>query len=80
MSNHHVVTLLTRATCGSCARVEAQIRPVVAAHGATLVVEDVDADVDLRAEFGDRTPVVLVDDIEIACWEIDTEDLIAALA
>ena len=75
----HVVTLLVRATCGSCARVQAQIEPIVATHGARLEVTDVDGDPDLKAEFGDRTPVVLVDGDEIASWEIDNEDLIAAL-
>jgi hypothetical protein len=43
------------------------------------VVTDVDSDTSLAMEFGDRVPVVLVDDDEIACWEIDDEDLIAAL-
>lgn len=75
-----VVTLLSRETCGSCARVAAQIRPIVQQYGARLDVVDVDAgDGELATEFGDRVPVILVDDEEIACWEIDNEDLIEAL-
>ena len=38
-----VVTLMTRATCGSCARVEAQIRPIAARFGAEVEIVDVDA-------------------------------------
>ena len=76
-----VVTLMTRATCGSCARVEAQIRPIAERFGADVEVVDVDAGDGAEAvEFGDRVPVVLVDGEEIACWEIDDEDLVDALS
>lgn len=75
----HTVTILTRATCGSCQRVREQITPICAEYGVPLVTLDVDSDPDTAAEFGDRVPVILVDDDEIACWEIDNEDLIAAL-
>lgn len=75
------VTLMTRAACGSCARVEAQIRPIAARFGAIVNVVDVDAGDGADAvEFGDRVPVVLVDDEEIACWEIDDDDLVEALS
>ncbi|RAV35050.1 glutaredoxin family protein [Corynebacterium heidelbergense] len=77
-----MVTLLTRASCGSCARVLEQIRPVVDRAGATLEVVDVEspsAFAGAAAEFGDRVPVVLVDGAEFACWEVDNEDLAAAL-
>lgn len=74
------VELLIRTTCGSCARVEKQITPVVAAAGLTLQVRNVDEDRGLRMEFGDRVPVVLVDGEEFACWEVDNEELIDALS
>lgn len=74
------VTLMTRATCGSCARVEAQIRPIALRYGVAVDVVDVDAgDGSDAMEFGDRVPVVLVDGEEIACWEIDDDELIDAL-
>nr|WP_120490953.1 glutaredoxin family protein [Corynebacterium lactis] len=73
------VTLMTRSTCGSCARVAAQIEPVVRDHGGALEIVDVDAEPDVAAEFGDRVPVVLVDDEEIACWEVDNDELIEAM-
>ena len=53
----HTVTLMVRSTCGSCARVRAQIEPVCAGHGAPLEVVDVDSSGPLAVEFGDRVPV-----------------------
>lgn len=76
----HKVELMVRSTCGSCARVAAQIRPVVAAAGAELVIVDVDSDSALVSEFGDRVPVVVIDDEEFSCWEVDNEELAAELA
>ncbi|AEX47863.1 hypothetical protein CDBH8_0338 [Corynebacterium diphtheriae BH8] len=76
----HKVELMVRSTCGSCARVAAQIRPVVAAAGAELVIVDVDSDSGLASEFGDRVPVVVIDDEEFSCWEVDNEELAAELA
>ncbi|HIW95350.1 MAG TPA: thioredoxin family protein [Candidatus Corynebacterium gallistercoris] len=78
----HHVQLISRSTCGSCQRVARQIAPIVAEYGAELEIVELDLNdtPDLAAEFGDRVPVVLVDDEEIACWEIDDEDLIAALS
>lgn len=76
----HKVELMVRSTCGSCARVAAQMRPVVAAAGAELVIVDVDSDSALASEFGDRVPVVVIDDEEFSCWEVDNEELAAELA
>lgn len=76
----HDVELMVRTTCGSCARVEKQITPVVAAAGARLRVRNVDHDRELAMEYGDRVPVVVIDDEEFACWEVDNEELAAALA
>ncbi|MEJ4112945.1 glutaredoxin family protein [Corynebacterium kroppenstedtii] len=75
----HQVELMVRQSCGSCQRVAAQIHPICQQWGAELRVVDVDSVPGLAMEFGDRVPVVLVDDEEIACWEVDDDDLIAAL-
>lgn len=75
-----VVELMVRTACGSCARVERQIAPIVAAAGARLVVRNVDHDGELAVEFGDRVPVVVIDEEEFACWEVDDGELAAALA
>lgn len=73
-----LVELMVRKTCGSCARVAEQIAPIVVEYGATLELRDVD-ELGLAAEFGDRVPVVVVDGEEIACWEIDDDELREAL-
>lgn len=69
------VELMVRATCGSCERVAAQIAPVVARQGAELLLVDVDGDPDDAAEYGDRVPVVVIDGVEFACWEVDNDEL-----
>lgn len=73
------VELMIRTTCGSCARVEKQITPVVEAAGLELDVLNVDHDRTLAVEFGDRVPVVLIDGEEFACWEVDNAELEVAL-
>ena len=40
---------------------------------------DVDSDLELAAEYGDRVPVVVVDGEEFACWEVDNDELAQAL-
>lgn len=75
MVSDHSVELIVRDNCGSCVRVQAQIEPVLAAAGVELVVSNVDENPSLKIEFGDRVPVILVDDEEFACWEVDSEEL-----
>jgi hypothetical protein len=40
---------------------------------------DVDADAELRAEYGDRVPVILVDDVEHGFWRVEEDRLRRAL-
>ncbi|WP_339017167.1 glutaredoxin family protein [Corynebacterium hesseae] len=75
----HVVELMVRTTCGSCARVLEQITPVVQQAGAELNVRTVDEDAELAMEYGDRVPVVVIDGEEFSCWEVDNEELAQAL-
>lgn len=75
----HRVELMVRTECGSCKRVAAQIAPVVAAAGAELLIRNVDHDSELNMEFGDRVPVVVIDDEEFSCWEVDNAELAQAL-
>lgn len=75
----HSVEMIIRDNCGSCTRVRAQIAPVLAAAGVELRISNVDEDPALRIEFGDRVPVILVDDEEFACWEVDNAELAEAL-
>lgn len=74
-----LVQVMVRQTCGSCARVVDQITPVVAEAGAQLEIVDVDESDELAAEFGDRVPVIVIDDEEFACWEVDNDELVAEL-
>ena len=76
----HAVELMVRTNCGSCVRVRDQIAPIVAAAGASFVVRNVDDDAELAMEFGDRVPVVVLDDEEFWCCEVDNEELQQALA
>ncbi|WP_268815828.1 glutaredoxin family protein [Mycolicibacterium aubagnense] len=82
--NSHRVTLLTRAGCSMCERASAQLVALSDELGFVLTSTDVDVlaaagDTALRAEFGDRLPVVLLDDVEHSYWEVDEEQLRADL-
>ncbi len=75
MSGHHV-ELLTRAGCGLCERVRDRLATLSAELGFELTVVDVDAaaasgDPGLRAEYGDRLPVVLLYGREHSYWDVD---------
>jgi glutaredoxin len=79
------VELLTRDGCDICARTHARLAELAGELGFELASTDVDAaalagDSALRAEFGDRLPVILLDGIEHSYWEIDEPRLRADLA
>ena len=84
MSRRHV-QLLTRAGCTICDGVHAQLKQLAEELGFDLSTADVDAeaakgDSGLRAEFGDRLPVVLLDGREHSYWELDEPRLRKDLA
>ena len=74
-----VITLLTRAGCPACARALEELQPISVEYDTALEIVDVDAaaahDPSLRAEFGDRLPVVLLDGAEHSYWDVDEERL-----
>ncbi|WP_046320674.1 glutaredoxin family protein [Mycobacterium sp. UM_Kg1] len=81
----HQVQLLTREGCPVCVQVHAQLTRLADELGFDLEAVDVDAaaaagDTGLRAEFGDRLPVVLLDGDEHSYWEVDEPRLRADLA
>jgi hypothetical protein len=82
-SRRHV-ELLTRDGCGICVRVHARLAELAGELGFELSATDVDAaaadNPGLRAEFGDRLPVILLDGREHSYWEIDEARLRADLA
>jgi len=46
---------------------------------AVVDVDGPDADPEWRAEYGDRIPVTLVDDVEVGSWRLEPDDLVRAL-
>ncbi|GAA4820000.1 glutaredoxin family protein [Tomitella cavernea] len=77
------VTLLTREGCGGCDAARERLDLVCKEFGIAVSSVDVDAAAaerpELRAEFGDRLPVVLLDGREHSYWEVDEERLRADL-
>jgi glutaredoxin len=81
----HSVELLTRAGCSLCERAGAQLAGLATELGFEMTTTDVDAaaaagDATLRAEYGDRLPVVLLDGREHSYWEVDEARLRADLS
>jgi hypothetical protein len=78
------VELLTRAGCTICTAAATRLAQLADELGFALSVTDVDAaaaagDPGLRAEFGDRLPVVMLDGAEHSYWEVDEPRLRADL-
>lgn len=78
------LTLLTRAYCHLCDEMLASVRPIAAAHDASISVIDVDADPALAAAYGDLVPVLFVGDpttgAELCRYRLDRARVVAALA
>ncbi len=79
------VQLLTRQGCPICLAVQTRLAELADELAFMLKVTDVDVaaaagDNALRAEFGDRLPVVLLDGAEHSYWEVDEARLRADLA
>ena len=84
MSRAHV-QLLSRDGCGICRRVYDRLAELAAELDFELSAVDVDAaaaagDSGMRAEYGDRLPVVLLDGREHSYWDLDEPRLRADLA
>jgi len=79
------VELLTRGGCGLCQRVYDRLAVLAAELNFDLSSTDVDleaaaGDATRRAEYGDRLPVVLLDNREHSYWDLDEPRLRADLA
>ncbi len=79
------VQLLTRAGCTICDGVHKQLTQLAEELHFDLEATDVDhaaakGDTALRAEFGDRLPVVLLNGREHSYWEVDEPRLRKDLA
>ena len=73
-----LVTLVTRAGCHLCEQALPVVRAAAAEAGVRVEVVDVDADPTLRS-WSDKVPVVLLDGVEHAYWQVDAAALRAAL-
>jgi glutaredoxin len=73
------VTVVSRQGCHLCEVAEADVERICADLGVPWEVTDVDADPELRAEYGERVPVILVDGEEHGYWQVEEERLRAAL-
>ena len=73
------VTVYTRSGCGLCAAAEADVARICADEGAEWTAVDVDSDPELRAEFSDRVPVIIVNGREHGFWRVEEARLRAAL-
>jgi len=73
------VTIMSRRDCHLChvvTRVASQVQEDLAFHLATI---DVDSDEHLRRQYGDRVPVVVLDDREILCGKVTGGELREAI-
>lgn len=74
------VTVYTRAGCHLCEVAEADVARICGELGLPWDAVDVDGDPELRAEYGDRVPVIMVDGREHGFWRVEEPRLRRALA
>ncbi|CAN5364861.1 glutaredoxin family protein [soil metagenome] len=74
------VTLLTGAGCGLCDVARERVREICADLVVAWAEIDVDSDRELRAEYGDRLPVILIDGAEHGYFRVEEGRLRAALS
>ena len=74
------VTVYTRVGCPACEKAEADVARICGELGQTWRAVDVDTDPDLRAEYGDRVPVIDIDGREHGFWKVEEPRFRAALA
>ena len=67
--------LLTRSGCHLCEVAAETLGRLAAEAGLVPQLVDVDADDELRGEYGDRVPVVLLDGREHSYFTVDVERL-----
>ena len=78
-SADHRVTLITRAGCHLCEVAGTTLRRLRDELGFGYAEIDVDGAGDLRAEYSDRVPVILVDGREHGYWRVEESRLRKAL-
>ena len=71
MSEPRRVQLLTREGCHLCVPAAETLTRIAGEAGLPVELVDVDGDPELRAEYGDRVPVVLLDGREHSYFTVD---------
>ncbi|WP_433371007.1 glutaredoxin family protein [Actinoplanes sp. CA-142083] len=71
------VTLISRDGCHLCADAEATLDRILPGQWTRV---DVDSDVELERDYGDRVPVVLLDGVEHGYWRVEEARLLRDLA
>lgn len=74
------VTLLSRPGCHLCEVARADLDRITGELGVALTETDVDTDPELRAEYGDRIPVILINGMEHGYGQVEEPRLRRALA
>lgn len=75
----HEVTVMVRAQCPACDVAKDDVARICGELFVPWSAADVDQDPELRSEYGDRVPVILVDGREHGFWKVEEERLRAAL-
>jgi glutaredoxin len=73
------VLVYTRAGCHLCEIAESDVARICGDLGLGFASVDVDTDPELRAEYGDRVPVIMVDGREHGFFRVEEPRLRAAL-
>ncbi len=74
------LTLITRPGCHLCDVAKEAIERIAADTGEGWVELDVESDIELESEYGDRVPVVLLDGKEHGYWRVEEDRLRRHLA
>ena len=76
----HQVTVMTRVGCHLCEVAEADVARICGELGVPWSTVDVDGDPELRAEYGDMVPVIMVDGAQHGYGEVEEARFRRALA
>ncbi|HEX4705218.1 MAG TPA: glutaredoxin family protein [Pseudonocardiaceae bacterium] len=76
----HQVTVMSRIGCHACEKAEQDVARICGELSVAWSTVDVDGDTELRAEYGDRVPVILIDGVEHGYWTVEEDRFRKALA
>lgn len=73
------MVLLTRTGCHLCEAAREAMARVADRTGVSWREADVESDIELEREYGDRLPVVLLDGAEHGYWQVEEDRLVRDL-